>query len=228
MRPMTYTPFMHPDDLRGPPGGVLRVQKPSIRGAVVLDRRPPGWKRGTTHVPLTLEGIESVRVAVEPHRSKMRRPLCVVTALAGAKPEESARVRAKDIDLESGTVTFGGWESSTRPVEARTNPLDDWSIGVIRRFMSECSPVKADDLLCVRPTTPPHKAAGSVRHTLSQALRQAGLSRHPGITASSLRLGAGLQVLNSDGIEAATRFLGYQSLDTTAQVLCYDWRHDDA
>lgn len=228
MRSTTHTPFIHSDDLRVPPGGVLRVQKPAIRGAMVLDERRPGWKRGTTHMPLTPEWIESVRVAVEPGRSKMRRPLCVAMALAGSKPEESARVRVGDIDLEAATVTFGGWESSTRPVEARTNLLDDWSIGVIRRFVSECSPVKADDLLCVRPTTPPHKAAGSVRHTLSQALRQAGLWGRSGVTASSLRLGAGLQILRSDGIEAATRFLGYQSLDTTAQVLCYDWRHDDA
>ena len=54
-------------------------------------------------------------------------------------------------------------------------------------------------------------------------LRDAGLGRVPGVTAKSIRLGVAQQVLHSDGLEAAARFLGSRSLDGTAASLRYEW-----
>ena len=45
----------------------------------------------------------------------------------------------------------------------------------------------------------------------------------PGVSARSIRLTTAREVLRTDGIEAAARFLGSPSLDSTAAALNHDW-----
>lgn len=43
------------------------------------------------------------------------------------------------------------------------------------------------------------------------------------VVAALARLGAARRVFETDGLEAAAKFLGNQSLDATARALRYDW-----
>ncbi len=54
-----------------------------------------------------------------------------------------------------------------------------------------------------------------------------GAAARPGVTARSFRLTTARRILDSDGIEAAARFLGSPSLDSTAAALGYRWGQHD-
>ena len=157
-----------------------------------------------------------MRAVADSRRAKSRIPLCIVLSLvAGGTATEIANLRWEDIDLEAGTVTFSG---ST----ARTVPLDEWGVATIRRFLRD-SQADVDDSSWVMPNTDRPQAVVAVTYALGQSLRFAGIFGRLGVTARSLRLTAGLRVLEADGIEAATRFLGLPRLDTAAHALHYDW-----
>ena len=176
-------------------------------------RRPKEW-RGTR--PLLGEEPEAMRAVADSRRAKSRIPLCIVLSLvAGGTATEIANLRWEDIDLEAGTVTFSG-------SAARTVPLDEWGVATIRRFLRD-SQADVDDSSWVMPNTDRPQAVVAVTYALGQALRYAGIFGRLGVTARSLRLTAGLRVLEADGIEAATRFLGLPRLDTAAHALHYDW-----
>ena len=177
-------------------------------------RRPKEW-RGTR--PLLGEEPEAVRAVADSRRAKSRIPLCIVLSLvAGGTATEIANLRWEDIDLEAGTVTFSG-------SAARTVPLDEWGVATIRRFLHDSRAVDVDESPWVMPNTDRPQAVVAVTYALGQALRFAGIFGRLGVTARSLRLTAGLRVLEADGIEAATRFLGLPRLDTAAHALHYDW-----
>lgn len=55
---------------------------------------------------------------------------------------------------------------------------------------------------------------------------RAGLGREPGLKPASITAYAAQRVLAATGrIEDAARFLGYRSLDATAQLVGHDWVH---
>ena len=62
---------------------------------------------------------------------------------------------------------------------------------------------------------------------LGQVLRDAGIAGRPGVTARSFRLTTANRILHTQGIEAATKFLGSPSLDNTAAALGYRWGQHD-
>ena len=62
---------------------------------------------------------------------------------------------------------------------------------------------------------------------LRRVLRAVGLYELEGVTACSIRLGSARRVLHGDGIAAAATFLGWTSLDRTADALRHNWRHPD-
>ena len=218
-----HTRFVYQDE-PSPPGAILRVQRADIRGAVVLDgRRPSLSYRNYGTRPLTSEEMGAVRTVVDSSRPREFAPLCAVLALAGGSSGEIAKVRPGHIDLEEATVTFCGSEFRNRPLYARSNPLDEWSVAVIQRCIHSRSPIGNDDRLCVRPATPTTRADSTVGQSILSVLQRAEVAGRPGVLSTSLRKGAGLQVLESDGIEAAARFLGYHRLDITAEVLGHDW-----
>ena len=143
-------------------------------------------------------------------------------ARSGGTPKELATLRLGDLDLEAATVAFGG-------PAARINPLDGWSVEMMRRFLANRrrEPLGSNDLLCVSEGSDPVRAAHSVTVRLGSVLHDAGLKGRPGVSARSIRLTTARRVLESDGIEAAARFLGVPSLDTAAAALRHDWRRED-
>ena len=150
-----------------------------------------------------------------------RQPLLVALSLAGGDAAEVAAVRARDVNLAEGTVTFVG-------ENARVCALDDWSAHQLERYVAANSPAP-DERLCVRPDTTPDRAAYSVVVRMHTIMRRAGLAgRDSDVSARSIRLTAAQRVFECDGIAAAALFLGSRSLDHTAAALRHDWQRDDS
>ena len=150
-----------------------------------------------------------------------RRPLMVALSRAGGAAPEIATVATADLDLNEGAVTLCGRNG------LRVNPLDEWSLAAVRRFLHIRPPATLTEPLCVGPGMPADRAVHVVSVRLRGALRDAGLGGIRGITPSSIRLTAAQAVLDRAGLEAAARFLGAASLDRTAASLGYDWASRD-
>ena len=167
--------------------------------------------------PLTDDAAELVRVYGDSGHAVSRRALMVAFAFAGGTHSEIAAVRMCDVDIEAGTVAFSG-------KAARIGPLDTWGADAVHRYLRNYPHIEHDELLCTMPgtTDPAHRVA--VR--LGDVMDDAGLKGLPRVSARSIRLTTARKILDSDGIEAAARFLGSSSLDCTADALGYRWRHD--
>lgn len=135
--------------------------------------------------------------------------LLVALSLAGGSAVEIARICHGDINLTDHTVTFSAPHD-------RHGPLDTWSH---QRLIRAVDVTRPNELL----VTGRRDASQSVTTRLTNLLRQAGFAGHTTVTARSIRLGAARQILDIDGLEAAARFLGANSLDQTARHLHYDW-----
>ena len=172
--------------------------------------------------PLNSGEADLVRSHADSGLMTSRRPPQVAAAFAGGTATEIALLRLRDLDLAAGTVTFSG-------DTARTNPLDGWSIETFGRWLlSQPQTPDSDALVCVSEGLGLARGARSVSVRLGDVLRDAGLMGRPGVTARSIRLTTARQVLDGHGIEAAARFLGAVSLDTTAAALQHPWRDSDA
>jgi len=165
-------------------------------------------------VPLTPAQLLRVEQAASGSLFTSRASFLVALSQAGADAGEVAATSWADIDLRNGTVTF----NLDSP---RTNPLTPWGIEVLTA--ASRNGFDPNQRLCVHNTTSIRRGAQSATVGLSNLLRDAGLARAPGVTAKSIRLGVAQQVLHSDGLEAAARFLGSRSLDGTAASLRYEW-----
>lgn len=139
--------------------------------------------------------------------------ILVALALSGGNPGEIAQVRVSDLDLVSGHVHFRGDSE-------RINQLDAWAQEVLEVVVLRATSAGP---LAVRPDLPLAKASHSVTVRLNRIILHAGLSRKAGLTGASIRLGAAKAVLDREGLEAAARFLGNNSLDLTARALGYRW-----
>ena len=170
--------------------------------------------------PLTGEEVQYLRANADADLLSSG-SLLVALALAGGSATEMAAVRLRDLNLDAGTVAFGG-ES------ARVNPLGEWSARVIRLWLlNRPNPLNDDCLLSVGEGLRTEQAAHSVTVRLSRLLRDVGLAGRPGVTARSIRLTTAKEILEAEGIEAAALFLGSVSLDTTAASLRHNWRCRD-
>ena len=170
--------------------------------------------------PLTGEEVQYLRANADADLLSSG-SLLVALALAGGSATEMAAVRLRDLNLDAGTVAFGG-ES------ARVNPLGEWSARVIRLWLlNRPNPLNDDCLLCVGEGLRTEQAAHSVTVRVSRLLRDVGLAGRPGVTARSIRLTTAKEILEAEGIEAAALFLGSVSLDTTAASLRHNWRCRD-
>ena len=179
----------------------------------------PGTARRSR--PLTPAEVDLVRAFADRGLVGSRRSAMVALAEAGASPAEIAAAAAADVDLAAATVRLG-----VDPDRARVNPLTGWGAEAIRRVLS-VNDISPADRLCVTGTVGPRQGAQSVATRLCDAIRDAGLSSTPGVTAGSIRLTAAAEVLARGGIEAAARFLGSASLDAAAAALGHDWNHYD-
>ena len=172
--------------------------------------------------PLTDAEFVSARDCSDSELVTSRRPVIFAMACAGGTASEIAALRRGDINFADGAVTFTG-------DAARTNPLDEWSAAIARRWLlSQPQAPALDALVCVRQATDLARGARSVSMRLGGVLRDAGLGDRAGVTPRSIRLTTARRVLEIDGIEAAARFLGAVSLDTVAASLDHDWRPGDA
>ncbi|MDE0664818.1 MAG: hypothetical protein OXH67_04425 [Acidimicrobiaceae bacterium] len=176
-------------------------------------------KRGDPDVaarPLTDQELDRLCARVDTGTAASRRPVLVALARAGGSAPEVAAVRARDVDLDAGTVTFLG-------ERARVCALDEWSDRAIARYL-RANPAAPDERLCVKADTPSDAAADSVSIRMWKIVKEAGFSSRSGISPRSIRLAAARQVLERDGIVAAAQFLGSPSLDNTAHALGHDWQ----
>ena len=169
-----------------------------------------------------LTGAEVRRVLkwVETAPPGSRQPLVLAFASAGGTATEIAKVRIGAIDLDNATVNFTG-------DAARVGKLDAWGVRVVRRYLRDNSPVAAGVPLCVSTRTTSEREVESVSWHLRRMLKTAGLYELEGVSADSIRLNAARRVLDTDGIVAAARFLGWRSLDRVADVLGHNWRNPD-
>ena len=165
---------------------------------------------------LTDHELQKVCDASASKLSTSRRELLVAFSLASGDAEEVGSVRRRDVNLRDRTVTFRG-------SNARVCALDDWSVQAIRRYLKANSAAR-EERLCVKPDTPPQRAALSVTNRLCAILKDAGFGGRCGVMPRSIRLTAAHRVLKDHGIVAATKFLGSPSLDNTAAALGHSWQ----
>ena len=176
----------------------------------------------TSARPLSDEEFDLARTHSDTELITSRRPLLFAMACSGGTATEIAALQRQDIDFAAGTVSFTG-------AAARTNPLDEWSIATARRWLLNQPQAPAlDAAVCVTDGLDLARGARSVSVRLGDVLRDAGLSGIPGVTARSIRLTTAHRILDTDGIEAAARFVGAVSLDAVAAALRHDWRCSDA
>ena len=167
--------------------------------------------------PLTDEEDRRVCAFADPGAVPSMRSMVVALSRAGGSAPEVAAVRARDVDVGAAAVSFSG-------DSARTCTLDDWSAEVVSRYLAARS-VASEDLLCVKATTAPHRAAQSVSVRLNRVIAEAGYAHQKEISGRSLRLTAARRAFGRGGIEAAARLLGSPSLDTAAEAINYQWRN---
>jgi hypothetical protein len=177
-------------------------------------------KRGTSETsrPLTPEETRLVEVYSAEGLLIGRRPMLVAFAQAGADATEIALVTPADVDLRAGMVTLG-------LRHRRTNPLTPWGIETVGEYFAAKTP-EAGRPLCVVGGKPIHRLAHAVTVSLRGALVAAGIAGRPRVTARSVALASAERVLDREGIVAAARFLGSNSLDATAASLDFDWQAD--
>ncbi len=167
--------------------------------------------------PLTDEEARLVEEYADSGLVASRRSLIVACSFAGGTATEIATLRMGDVDLGAATIRFGG-------PTARTNSLEGWAKEAFARFVRNNPPVCDQGLLCVSGRTDDASAAHSVTARLWEVLRDAGIAGREGVSARSIRLATARRILEESGIEAAARFLGSPSLDTTADALGHAWQ----
>lgn len=165
---------------------------------------------------LTAAELASVRTFAHAGPSTAHRALLVAFAEAGGDASEIAQLTLDDIDLGAATVKFDG-------PAVRFNSLTEWGTATVRAVLAQAAE-SPGSRLCVSDGIPLERAAHSVTVRLRDVLVDAGLAGRPRVTARSIRLTIARQVLDSRGIEAATRFLGNESLDATARMLDHRWQ----
>ena len=164
--------------------------------------------------PLSDVELEQLHGFADPGLPGSRRGVIVALAEAGGSASEIADVRAADVDLGKRTVRFRG-------AAERVNGLSGWGAARIEALNARRGVSVPVGFLACDGEPSAHKV--SVR--LYQALRDAGLGGVGGVTGSSVRLTGARRILESDGLEAAARFLGAKSLDLVAKALNHDWRN---
>ena len=170
--------------------------------------------------PLTDPEFDRVRSLVNHAPKGSRQGAVVALATAGGTATDIAPLRARDINLDQATVALAG-----NP--PRTGRLNDWAKAMLQRYLRDNNAAADDAPLCISKRSTPEREVEAVSAHLRRVLRAADLYGLEGVTADSIRLHAARKVLDSEGIVAAARFLGWKSLDRTAETLNHHWRRAD-
>lgn len=141
----------------------------------------------------------------------------VILALAevGATNGEIRGLRASDIDLDRGLVRLPGGSRN----DSRTNELTPWG----RVILEQSSANRDTPGLVVNSFGQPVS-----EQTISQRFRElvavANIRRH-GVNVNSVRAWRARKFYDTSGqVQVAALFLGYRSLDTTAEMIGLNWR----
>ena len=167
--------------------------------------------------PLTDPETDRLREIADSAAPESKQLPVVALVSAGGSATDIAPVSVEDIDLDAATVTFCG-------AAARVGRLDEWSVQTLARHLGHDTAIEPGVPVCIRTRTTPEREVESVSRHLRRVLRAAGLYELEGVSADSIRLHAAQRVLDTDGIVAAARFLGWRSLDRTAEALDHQWR----
>lgn len=173
--------------------------------------------------PVTDNELDLIRTtALGRPRTGLRSAAVVALAEATATTGEIPHIHWPQLDLDTGIVQLPG----ANPVAARTGTLTPWGIGVLRRHQQHL-PTKSmlEGPVADRHTTntDTHVAQAAITNLLAGIITAAGLD-DPTLKPASIRLWAAQQHLHHSGIEAATRALGWDSLDRAADALDHQWR----
>jgi integrase len=167
--------------------------------------------------PLTDEEVGRGRSFAEGALGDPRYATAWALAEATARLPELGAVRRQDVDLEGGRVWITG-SSKTRP---RWSTLTSWGIDQLERHVS-AKPKPPRDHPLLLPGT---GSRSSVHEFVASTLRHAGLSRKPGVRASSIPAWRGAKELaNGASIDEVAVLLGMRSLDRVAAFIGFDWR----
>ena len=170
-------------------------------------------EQGRSTRPMTESEINQIQVMTHNLLVPTGEELLLALALCGASAQEIAVVCTQDIDIDARLIQLWG------PSE-RLNPIDGWSLAVLDEAVIR---IADSTPMVVRPDLPLQRAAHTLTVRLNKLVNQAGFSSETELTGVSIRLGAARKVFETDGLEAAAKFLGNQSLDATARALRYDW-----
>ncbi len=210
--PSMHTVHLRRTAVRGLFRTLLQLEPKFVDPTTHLDLPSKGDPRAR---PLTDDEMTSLRVAaIGRVRSSNRAALAVALAESTATTGEIPQVRWRDVDLAAGTVALLG----ATPVRARTVSLSPWGRGVLARVRVETSPPEDDFVVSRRGYADPHSGQAAMANLLTKILDAAGLVGVD-VRPTSIRLWAGVNVLDSLGVEAAATALGITSLDATLRSL---------
>lgn len=182
-----------PAELLGPPLKVTKPDNPSR--------------------PLSAAEAEQVQTFADQGIGGSMRSVLVSLAFAGASASEIAHLTPADLDLHTGTVRLRG-------AAERVNKLPEWSRETIARHLRTRPDTPPPDVvLCVSPDLPNLRAIHAVTVRLRQVIVDAGLADVGGVTATSIRLTTAKHIYETQGLVAATDFLGKDSFDRAAAAL---------
>ena len=165
--------------------------------------------------PLNLLELDSVIGMVDSTLISTGEDVLVALSMSGATANEAGLIRVCDVDLDSKVVHFQG-------ENPRTAVLTEWACNRIALFLSE-NYCESEQRLAVADFVTSENVARTVNTRLMNVMRMTGFRSGSGVTAKSIRLGAAMVVLQAQGLEVAALFLGNNSLDATARMLCYEW-----
>jgi site-specific recombinase XerD len=193
----------------------VRELDPSIEDPTRHLELPSRTRRGTR--PLTDHEIERVRTtAIGDTRNAARTSIAVALAESTATTGEIAHLRWVHVDLAAHTVALPG----ASPVTARHGRLNRHAHQTLIRHRP--SDATADAFVLPATNTGQHATQAAITNLFRRLLLAAGLT-DAAVRPSSIRLWAARTILRDDGIEAAARALGLNSLDAVAEALGHDW-----
>jgi integrase len=217
----------HPptDATRGTRRMALRMAFRVGRGAGLVAGDPSmdvdiGPNRSTRTRPLTDAEVERGRLFAVPSSSDRRRSTTWALSEATARSSEIGMVRARDVDLDRGTVRLPG----TKRLDAREAPLTDWAASQLSRRLSRIED-PAEPVVGWRLADPKHVRA-SVSLAIKETFRAADLLQ-PGVRPESIAAWAGRRALEGGAtIDEVARLLGLRSLDNAADLVRFAWREE--
>lgn len=183
---------------------------------------PPKSTRRTR--PLADDEINLLRLcALGRSTTNLRAAVALALAEATATTREIPLITVADIDLTTSRVNLPGGAR----VEPRTVHLTKWGLGVLARHLESIGDTTERHIVPVRGDAHRLPAQASTCNLVATLLDTAGLRTEPDVRPGSIRAWAGASAHRRSGrIDHAAGLLGLRSLDATAELIAFDWRHE--